>query len=70
MLSRAEMLTMLVGLKEVNDLDLVEGDSVLNVSCTESDKSTVRAMASLIDQIYDDFDYEVSPEFLDKTGGK
>ncbi len=70
MLTRAEILKMLVGLKEVNDIDLLMDDDILNASCIESDKPTVRAMATIIDQIYNDFDYESSPEFLQKIEGK
>ncbi len=64
------MLKMLVGLKEVNDLDLVQGDAVLAASCPESDNVIVRAMAAIVEDIYDGFDYESSPEFLQKIDGK
>ena len=47
MLTKVEMLKMLVGLKEVNDLDLVEDDAVLNASCSASDKPTGINMVSL-----------------------
>jgi len=70
MLSPAEVLKMLVGLKEVNDLDVINDDAVLAASCTESDKATVRSMAAIIEEVYDSFDYEASPEFLAKLEGK
>lgn len=69
MLPGIEILKMIVGLKEVNDLDLLE-DAVLNTICVASDKTTIQAMAAIIDLIYDEFDYESSPEFLQKIEGK
>jgi hypothetical protein len=70
MLSPSEMLTMLVGLEEVNDLDLVEDDAVLMASCADEDRETVRSMAAIIEGLYEAFDYEHSPEFQDKVSGK
>ena len=70
MLTRNEILKMIVGLKEVNDLDLLKSDTLLNVSCIDSDKSTVRAMSTIIDNIFDEFNYEQSPEFIQKIKGK
>ncbi len=70
MLTQEEMLKMLVGLKEVNDLDLVDDNAVLAASCRDSDRGTVRAMAKIIEDIYESFDYEVSPEFIGKLDGK
>jgi len=70
MLTKNEMLRMLIGLKEVNDLDLVASDAVLAASCHEADNATVRMMASIVEEIYDGFDYELSPEFLSRVNGK
>lgn len=70
MLSRRETLQLLVGLNEVDDLDLVVDESLLQVSCRIDDKEKVRSMASVIELIYKRFDYERSPEFVDKMDGK
>jgi len=70
MLTQVEMLKMLVGLKEVNDLDLVDDNAVMVASCQDSDRVVVRAMAKLIEEIYDSFSYEMSPEFIGKLEGK
>ena len=70
MLTKEEMLKMLVGLKEVNDLDLVDGNTVLAASCQDSDRTAVCAMAKIIEDIYESFDYEASPEFIGKLEGK
>ncbi len=70
MLTRNEILKMIVGLKEVNDLDLLKDDTLLNVSRFDLDKKTVRAMSIIIDKIFNEFDYEHSPEFIQKIAGK
>jgi len=70
MLTRDQLLKMLVGLRKVNDIDLVDVDEVLRVSCRESDRKTVRSMAAAIDSIYGSFDYTKSPEFESKLQGK
>lgn len=69
-LTRTEILRMLVGLGEVNDLDLIRSDAVLAESCLDSEKAIVRAMAGLIQGLFEDFDYAMSPEFLQMIDGK
>lgn len=70
MLTRDQVLKMLVGLRKVNDIDLVNVDEVLRASCRESDRNAVRSMAAAIDSIYGSFDYTKSPEFESKIDGK
>ncbi len=62
---------MLIGLFEVNDLELVNEDSVLSPSvCSASDRENVRKMAEIIAGLYRDFNYFESPEFLQSLAGK
>lgn len=70
MLSAGDVLKMLVGLKEVDDLDIVSSDAVLSSACKAEDRPTVLAMAAIVDQLLDSFDYEKSPEFEAKIYGK
>lgn len=70
MLSAPEVLKLLVGLKEVGDLDIVSSDVILSIACKTEDRPTVLMMAAIIDQLLDSFDYEKSPEFEAKIYGK
>lgn len=70
MLSAGDVLKMLVGLKEVGDLDIVSSDAVLSSTCRNEDRPTVLAMAAIVEQLLDVFDYEESPEFQSKINGK
>lgn len=70
MLTRVQLLKMLVGLKKANDIDLVGDDDVMRVSCNDADREAVRAMTAIINQIYGHFDYANSPEFLERLEGK
>ncbi len=70
MLTRNEILKMLVGLQEINDPNLIHDDAVLAENCLESDNVKVRAMAALVEDIYRRFDYASSPEFLRRINGK
>lgn len=70
MLNAGDVLKMLVGLKEVGDLDIVSSDAVLSSACSAKDRPTVLAMAELVEQLLEGFDYEKSPEFKRKLSGK
>lgn len=70
MLTRMQLLKMLVGLKKANDIDRVGDDDVVRVSCNDADREAVRAMTAIINQIYCHFDYANSPEFLERLEGK
>ena len=68
--SKADLLRLLVGLRQVNDLDLIEDPSVLALIDGDSLRSIARRLAVVIDHIHTDFRYERSPEFLAKVEGK
>jgi hypothetical protein len=70
MLDAEQVLKMLVGLKEVGDLETVGSESVLASVCKADDRPKVLAMASIVERLLDEFDYETSPEFLCKIDGK
>jgi hypothetical protein len=71
MLSKQQLIGMLVGLKRVNDIDLVEDRAVLNHRvCLEGDILLVRRMAGIVNELYDTFNYSRSPEFLRSIEGK
>ncbi len=70
MLNHIEILKLLVGLREVNDLDLAGDDRVLGASVPAAKAEAVRAMVEVIDCLYADFDYEASAEFRQKIAGK
>ena len=70
MLNRSDLLRAIIGLKEANDLDLVGFAVVLDEITAEKDKLTVLEMASIVEAIYQGFNYEVSPEFVTKIAGK
>lgn len=70
MLQAEEVLKVLVGLKEAGDLEIVGSESVLANICKFNDRPKVLAMASIVRRLLDEFDYELSPEFLEKIDGK
>lgn len=70
MLSAGDVLKMLVGLREVGDLDIVSSEAVLSSACRTEDRPKVLAMAAIVEQLLDSFNYEESPEFQSKINGK
>lgn len=70
MLDATDILKMLVGLKQVDDLDVVSSEAVLSSVCSLKNRTSVLKMASIVDQLLDVFDYELSPEFATKLNGK
>jgi len=71
MLTRSELCRMIVGLIEVNDANLLEQGDILSVSvCTPSDHTVIRGIRDLMNQLYLDFDYLVSPRFEAEIEGK
>lgn len=71
MLSKKQVLQMIVGLIEVGDGDLAQKGYILNDSvCKKEDKKKVQLLAKSIYQIYRDFDYSNSVEFLDSISEK
>jgi len=66
-----ERVAILVGLKRINDLDLIETSQVYReTGFKDDDRDRVRRIADIIGLLYDDFDYMQSPEFCRTTQGK
>lgn len=70
MLTRAQILQMLVGLQETGDLDIACSNDVLVASCADGDRSTLKRIAEIVQLLYQNFDYTRSPEFLGLISGK
>lgn len=71
MLTRSELCRMIVGLIEVNDANLLEQGNILSAEvCTLGDHTVIRGIRDLMNQLYIDFDYLVSPRFEDEIEGK
>ncbi len=71
MLNKQQLIGMLVGLTRVNDIDLVNDQSVLSHEvCLDGDRSLVRRMAEIVSELYETFDYSRSPEFLRSIEGR
>ncbi len=71
MLSKQQLIGLLVGLKRVNDIELINDQAVLsNEVCLDGDRGLVRRMAFIVNELYETFDYSRSPEFLRSTEGK
>jgi len=65
-LTSGQLLSLLVGLKEVNDLDV--GRQL--IQCDSSDAGRLEEMISIIDHLFDHFDCSRSPKFLKTQQGK
>ena len=71
MLSRSELLRMIVDLCSVNDIEILGDPRALPEEiCATEDRDIVRNMASIILCLLDDFDYQRSPEFNDLIQGR
>lgn len=61
----------LVGLKRINDLDLIDNSRVFSeTGFADQDRCLVQRIAELISLLYDGFDYCNSQEFLESIQGK
>ena len=70
-MTRRERLGLLVGLKRLNDLDLIEGNALFKeAGFLPREREAVTRVSGIIHVLYDDFDYTKSPEFLRSTEGK
>jgi hypothetical protein len=70
-LSKPDLLTMLVGLSSMNDTASVdEGRCLTSEVCTKEDRAAVREVAHSLDQLLKGFSYTASPEFARAVGGK
>lgn len=71
MLTRSELCRMIDGLIEVNDANLLEQGNILSADvCTLGDHTVIRGIRDLMNQLYIDFDYLVSPRFEAEIEGK
>jgi hypothetical protein len=71
MISKKQVLHMIVGLIEVSDYSLIEKGSILtNDVCAESDIEKIKELAALIKDLLSTFDYASSIEFLSLLDGK
>jgi len=71
MLSKKQVLHMIVGLIEVSDYSLIEQGNILSVDvCSESDIEKIKELASLVNDLYSNFDYASSIEFQRSLDGK
>jgi hypothetical protein len=62
---------MIIGLKRVNDADLIDDPTVFNAEvCEADDMPLVRRMAAIVVELFDTFDYAKSPEFQRMVEGK
>ena len=71
MLTKRQLLDMLVGLTRANDISLVDDPKVMTREvCLEGDLPLVRLMATITSELYTTFNYANSPEFLRSVSGK
>ncbi|MCP3668057.1 MAG: hypothetical protein GY696_37140 [Gammaproteobacteria bacterium] len=71
MISKKQVLHMVVGLIEVSDFSLIEQGFILNNEvCAKEDVEKIKALANLIKELYSGFDYPSSVEFLSSVDGK
>lgn len=71
MISKKQILHMIIGLIEVSDYSLIEkGDILTKDVCAESDIEKVKELAALIKDLLSNFDYASSIEFLSSVDGK
>ena len=70
-ISKKQILHMIVGLIEISDYSLIEKGSILtNEVCAESDIDKIKELAALIKYLLSNFDYTSSIEFSDSIVGK
>ena len=68
MLSKADLMGLLVGFAWAHDIDVLAQDSFLGTDiCARADREIIRRMAYLVNELYRDFDYIHSPEFNERA---
>lgn len=71
MLTKSEVMGLLVGLARANDADLLNQDACLPSDvCAETDRAAVRRAASLVDHLVKHFSYVETPTFREIVAGK
>lgn len=70
MLTKREVLSLVVGLIATQDAELLGSDAVLSSQvCHEHDRECIREFGLLVSTIVSSWTYELSPEFTSKTVG-
>ena len=71
MLRKQQLLSCIIGFKETNNLQVLDAPGFLDEEiCQVDDVPLVKRMAAIVDELFDTFDYEKSPEFLRLVAGK
>lgn len=71
MLTKSQLMRLLVDLAAVNDVALLDEDRALPPEvCGSEDRQTVRRMARIIADVLRRYDYERSPEFEEAVAGR
>lgn len=71
MLTRSQLMKLLVDVASVNDVQVLDEDRNLPIEiCAPEDRQTVRRMVATMADVLRAFDYERSPEFEDAVAGK
>jgi hypothetical protein len=71
LLTKREVLSLVVGLIATQDAELLATDTVLSSQvCHERDRHCIRELGFLVSTIVSSWTYESSPEFASKTDGK
>ena len=71
MLTKSEILRLLVAYARMRDQELVEDDQVLSLEvCFPKDRERIRKIMKLLVPLRDSFRYTESPEFLGAVAGK
>jgi hypothetical protein len=71
MLTKQQLIGVIVAMTRSNDLPVLNVPGFLNEEfCFPGDSPLVRRMATIVEELYDGFDYAQSPEFLKSLEGK
>lgn len=71
MLTRQKVLHLILALLKEGDICLISsGKALRGELCSEADRKSIGRMAEIIGNIYDSYDYLLSPEFAESLRGK
>ena len=71
MLTKSQLIKLLVDVTAVNDLPVLDEDRNLPTEvCVREDRQTVRRMVKIVAGLLREFEYEKSPEFEEAVAGK
>ena len=70
-ITKAELIKLVVGLVEVSDADLLDNNALLTSDvCFSKDRDNIRVIRDLVVDLYNNFDFTVSPKFISMVDGK